>query len=156
MIDATSLAGNLVLNASGIVDTAVGGRQVQIDTGSGHSIISDNAYTETLSLTIGSGNSIVNIASGAEQITISGLKPTDQFNVGSVGVVDLFTNGLGPLIPHQSAIDASATLEDAAALAASFANPMPRTKRYYSHTEETPTCSWTPLVPMSSIPRRTQ
>jgi hypothetical protein len=121
VIDATSLAGNLVLNASGIVDTAVGGRQVQIDTGSGHSIITDTIYTENLSFTIGSGNSIVNIASGAEQITISGLKPTDQVNVGSVGVVDLFTNGLGPLLPHQSAIDASATLEDAAALAASFA-----------------------------------
>ena len=121
VIDATSLAGNLVLNASEIVDTAVGGRQVQIDTGSGHSIISDTAYTENLSLTIGSGNSIVNIASGAELITISGLKPIDQVNVGSVGVVDLFTNGLGPLLPHQSAIDASATLEDAAALAASFA-----------------------------------
>jgi hypothetical protein len=121
VIDATSLAGNLVLNASGIVDTAVGGRQVQIDTGSGHSIISDTAYTENLSFTIGSGNTIVNMASGADQITISGLKPTDQVNVGSVGVVDLFTDGLGTLLPHQSAIDASATLEDAAALAASFA-----------------------------------
>ena len=38
-----------------------------------------------------------------------------------MGVVDLFTNGLVPLQPHQTAIDASVTLEDAAALAASFA-----------------------------------
>jgi len=121
VIDATSLAGNLILNVSGIVDTVVGGRQIQIDTGSGHSIVSDTAYTETLNFTIGSGNAIVNIGSGAEQITITGLKPTDQVNVGSVGVVDLFTNGLGTLVPHQGAIDASSTLDGAAALAASFA-----------------------------------
>ena len=56
VIDATSLAGNLVLNASGIVDTAVGGRQVQIDTGSGHSIISDTMPNRNLGFTIGSGN----------------------------------------------------------------------------------------------------
>ena len=121
VIDATALVGTLVLNASGIADTAAGGRHVQIDTGSGQSSISDTNYTENLSFAIGSGNATVNIASGAEQITISGLKATDQVNVGSVGIVDSFTNGLAPLLSHQSAIDASVTLEDAAALAASLA-----------------------------------
>jgi hypothetical protein len=121
VIDATMLAGTLILNASAIADTAVGGRQVEIATGSGQSIISDTNPTESLGFTIGSGNALINIASGAEQIAIAGLKSADQVNVGSGGAVDLFTNGLVTLQPHQTAIDASATLEGAAALAAKFA-----------------------------------
>jgi len=121
VIDAKTLTGNLILNASGITDMAAGGRQVEIDTGSGQSIISDTNTTENLSLVIGSGNACINIGNGTEQIAIAGLKATDQVNVGSVGVVDLFTNGLATLLPHQTAINASVSLEDAAALAASLA-----------------------------------
>ena len=121
LIDATKLAGSLTLNASAIADTAVGGRQVDIATGNGQSTISDTNPTESLDFTIGSGQAMINIASGAEQITISGLKTTDHVNVGSGGAVDLFTNGFVTLQPHQAAIDASVTLEDAAALAAGFA-----------------------------------
>src|SRR5208337_3715396 len=121
LIDATKLAGSLTLNASAIADTAVGGRQVDIATGNGQSTISDTNPTESLDFTIGSGQAMINIASGAEQIAISGLKTTDHVNVGSGGAVDLFTNGFVTLQPHQAAIDASVTLEDAAALAAGFA-----------------------------------
>ena len=121
VIDATTLAGTLILNASAIADTAVGGRLVEIATGSGQSIVSDTNPTESLGFTIGSGNALINIASGAERIAIAGLKSTDQVNVGSGAAVDLFTNGLVTLQPHQTAIDASVTLEDAAALAANFA-----------------------------------
>jgi hypothetical protein len=121
VIDATTLAGTLILNASAIADTAVGGRLVEIATGSGQSIVSDTNTTESLGFTIGSGNALINIASGAERIAIAGLKSTDQVNVGSGAPVDLFTNGLVTLQPHQTAIDASVTLEDAAALAANFA-----------------------------------
>src|SRR5271166_894830 len=120
-IDATKLAGTLILNASAIADTAVGGRQVEIATGSGQSIVTDTNTTESLNFTIGSGNALINVGCGAEQITIAGLKSTDQVNVGSGGAVDLFTNGLVTLQPHQTAIDASVTLEGAAALAAGFA-----------------------------------
>lgn len=121
VIDATKLAGALVLNASAIADTAVGGRHVDIATGNGQSTISDTNATESLAFTIGSGQALFNIATGAERIAISGLKSTDQVNVGSGGDVDLFTNGLVTLQPHQAAIDASVTLQDAAALAAGFA-----------------------------------
>src|SRR5271165_460642 len=121
VIDAETLAGTLTLNASAIADTLAGGRQVEIATGSGASIITDTNLSELLSLTIGSGNAIVNIASGAAHVTISGLKGTDQVNVGSGGIVDLFTNGLNKILPHQSAIDASANLMEAAAMAASLA-----------------------------------
>jgi len=120
-IDAETLAGTLTLNASAINDTVAGGRQVEIATGSGASIITDTNLSELLSLTIGSGNAIDNIASGAAHVTISGLKGTDQLNVGSGGIVDLFTNGLNTILPHQSAIDASANLMEAAAMAASLA-----------------------------------
>jgi hypothetical protein len=120
VIDATKLAGTLILDASTIVDTAVGGRQVEIATGSGPSVVSDTNPTESLGFKIGSGNAVINISSGAEQIAIAGLKSTDQVNVGSGGAVDLFTNGLVTLQPHQTAIDASVTLENAATLAGSF------------------------------------
>jgi hypothetical protein len=61
------------------------------------------------------------MASGAAQVTISGLKGTDQVNVGLGGIVDSFTNGLHTILAHQSAIDASANLMQAASMAASFA-----------------------------------
>jgi hypothetical protein len=121
VLDASKLAGTLILNASAIADTVVGGRQVEIATGSGQSIVSDINPTESLGFTIGSGNALINISSGSERIAITGLKSTDQVNVGSGDAVDLFTNGLVPLQSHQTAIDASVTLEGAAAVAATLA-----------------------------------
>src|SRR5208282_3303588 len=120
LIDAQTFNGNLSLDASGIVDTLAGGRQVAIVTGSGESSITDTNTTENLQLTIGSGAAFINIAGGSEQVAISGLSATDEINVGSGNVADKFTNGLATLSPLQAAIDASANLTAASAIAASF------------------------------------
>jgi hypothetical protein len=123
LIDAQNFHGDLTLNATGILDTLAGGRQVEINTGSGQSSVTDTNITEYLLLKIGSGAAAVNIGAGAEQVTIAGLGATDQILVGSGKVADEFTNGLATLMPHQAAIDGSANLTAAAALAASLGEP---------------------------------
>jgi hypothetical protein len=123
LIDAQNFHGDLILNATGILDTLAGGRQVEINTGSGQSSVTDTNVTEHLQFKIGSGAATVNIGTGGEQVTITGLGATDQIFVGSGKVADEFTNGLATLTPHQAAIDGSANLAAAAALAASLGEP---------------------------------
>ena len=120
LIDASKLAGSFIIDASGVADSAAGGRQVSIITGTGDSIVSDFSTAEAVSFTLGTGHTVVNIAGATTVMAISGLKATDQVNVGSSAFTDTFINGLTHLQPNQSAIDASDSLSAAAAAAANL------------------------------------
>jgi hypothetical protein len=118
VIDAQPLAGSLNLDASGIVDTLAGGRQVSIFTGSGPSTLTDLQTTEVLNFSLGHGAAVINIGAGATLVTIAGLVSGDMVNVGDAAHADTFVNGLTKLSPQQTAIDAATDLLAAASVAA--------------------------------------
>ena len=121
LIDAGGLAGYLTLNASAIADLAAGGRQVLIVLGAGGGAVTDTSVTESLTVTIGAGQAVLNIADGVTHLAVAGLKNTDQINVGDATAADTFIDGVASTPSQQASIDAAANLLIAATKAAALA-----------------------------------
>jgi len=137
-IDASQLSGNLTLDATGIADSSAGGPTVSISTGSGVSYITENNQTESINVSIGAGQTFVKLGAGTDAATISGIKAMDQITIGAGNALDVFTNGMKVLAPHQAAIDSSGSLTAAAALAAEWAeNSAPHQALLFSYKGNT-------------------
>lgn len=119
-IDAHALTGSLVLDASGIADTAASGRSITIIGGAGTNVLTNDTVSESTTFEAGTGTMTVNLGGGAVNDSIVGLTATDTVNVGTATYTDVVINEAA-VGSEQATIDQQTNVTAAAQLAASFA-----------------------------------